>query len=203
MTRHRDRGFTLVEILLALSIGAALLVILFGGVRAGLAAWGRGEARAMALEHSRSLAQVLGRAVAGTYPYRGTLTEGIPEGVIFDGRPDRLTFVTVSPSIAPPILIAFTAVMLSRDDQGLAVRQLVLPNRERLERLAPVLVDSTVTEVRFRYLGRGDEAWKDQWDMSKEDDLPRAVEIQLSTAVGSRGVERQPALVVPVRVLVP
>jgi len=202
MTRHHDRGFTLIEILLALSIGAALLVVMFGGVRAGLAAWGRGEARAVALEHSRSLAQVLGRAVAGTYPYRGTLTEGIPEVVIFDGRPDRLTFVTVSPSIAASIPIAFTAVMLSRDDQGLAVRQLVLPNRERLERLAPVLVDSTVIEVRFRYLGQG-EAWKAQWDMSKEDNLPRAVEIQLSTAGGSRGVEQQPPLVVPLRVLTP
>lgn len=201
MTRPHNRGFTLIEILLAISIGAALLVVVFGGVRAGLAAWGRGEARAAALEHSRSLAQVLGRALAGAYPYRGTLTEGIPEGVIFDGRPDRLTFVTVSPSIAPPIPIAFTAVMLSRDDQGLALRQLVLPNLERLERLAPVLIDSTVIEVRFRYLGQGDQAWKDQWDMSKETSLPRAVEIRLAMTVGSRGVEQQPPLVVPVRVL--
>jgi general secretion pathway protein J len=202
MTRHRDRGFTLVEILLALSIGAALLVIMFGGVRTGLAAWGRGEARAMALEHSRNLAQVLGRAVAGTYPYRGALAGGTPAGIIFDGRPDRLTFVTVSPSIAPPVPIAFTAVSVSRDDGGLAVRQLVLPNLERLDRVAPVVVDSTVIGVRFRYLGEDHETWKDRWDMSKEDSLPQAVEILLTTAVGSRGVE-QPPLVVPVRVLTP
>jgi len=201
MTHHRDRGFTLVEILLALSIGAALLVIMFGGIRAGLDAWGRGEARAIALEHGRSLAQVLGQAVTGTYPYRGTLIKDTAVGIIFDGQPDRLTFVTVSPPIANPIPIAFTAVTVSRDDQGLAMRQLVLPNFERLDRVAPVLVDSSVIGVRFRYLGNN-EAWKDRWDMSKEDSLPRAVEILLVAADGSRRVE-QPPIVVPVRVLTP
>ena len=202
MTHRRDGGFTLIEILLALSIGTALLVIMFGGVRAGLSAWGRGEARAMALEHSRSLAQVLGRAVAGTYPYRGALTEGTPAGVIFDGRPDRLTFVTVSPSIPAPVPIAFTAMSVSRDEQGLTVRQLALPNLEPIDRVAPVLVDSTVIAVRFRYLGEDAGAWKDRWDMSKEDSLPRAVEILLANAVGSRGAEQSP-LVVPIRARTP
>jgi general secretion pathway protein J len=198
---HRDRGFTLVEVLLALSIGAALLVIMFGGVRAGLAAWSRGEARAIALEHGRSLEQLLGQAVRGMYPYRGTLIKDTAVGIIFDGQPDRLTFVTVSPPIAAPIPIAFSAVTVSRDDQGLSMRQLVLPNFERIDRLAPILVDSSVIGVRFRYLGE-DEAWKDRWDVSKEDSLPRAVEIQLVTADGNRRAE-QPPFVVPVRVLTP
>ena len=202
MTHRRSSGFTLIEILLALSIGAALLVVMFGGVRVGLAAWGRGEARAMALEHGRSLAQVLGGAVAGTYPYRASPVEGAPVSIIFDGQPDRLTFVTVSPSIPAPVPIAFTAMSVSRDDQGLAVRQLALPNLEPLDRVAPVLVDSTVIAVRFRYLGEDPEAWKDRWDMTKEDSLPRAVEILLATAVGSRTVE-QPPLIVPIRTLTP
>jgi len=202
MTPRRDRGFTLIEILLALSIGAALLVIMFGGVRVGLAAWSRGEARAMALEHGRSLGQVLGRAVAGTYPYQSAPTDGVPARIIFDGLPDRLTFVTVSPSIPAPAPIAFTAVSVSRDDQGLAVRQLALPNLEPLDRVAPVLIDSTVTAVRFRYLGEDSEAWKDRWDMSTETSLPRAVEIVLATASGNRGGE-PPPLVVPIRVLTP
>jgi prepilin-type N-terminal cleavage/methylation domain-containing protein len=202
MTHRRDRGFTLIEMLLALSIGAALHVVMFGGVRVGLAAWGRGEARSMALEHGRTLAQVLGRAVAGTYPYRGAPAEGVPVRIIFDGQPDRFTFVTVSPSIPAPVPITFTAVSVSRDDQGLAVRQLALPNLEPLDRVVPILVDSTVIAVRFRYLGEDTEAWKDRWDMTKEDSLPRAVEIVLATAVGGRAVE-QPPLVVPIRTFTP
>ena len=200
MTDRRARGFTLIEMLLALSIGAALLVVMFGGVRVGLAAWSRGEARAMALEHGRTLAQVLGRAVAGTYPYRGAPAVGAPVRIIFEGQPDRFTFVTLAPSIPAPILITFTAVSLSRDEQGLAVRQLPLPNLEPVDRVAPVLVDPTVIAVRFRYLG--EEDWKDRWDMTKEDSLPRAVEIVLTTAVGNRAVE-QPPLLVPIRAFTP
>jgi len=202
MTHRRSSGFTLIEILLALSIGAALLVVMFGGVRVGLAAWGRGEARAMALEHGRSLAQVLGGAVAGTYPYRASPVEGAPVSIIFDGQPDRFTFVTVSPSIPAPVPIAFTAVSVSRDDQGLAVRQLALPNFESLDRVAPVLVDSTVIAVRFRYLGEDPEAWEDRWDMTNEESLPRAVEIVLTIAVGGRAVA-QPPIVVPIQTLKP
>ena len=198
MTDRRARGFTLIEMLLALSIGAALLVVMFGGVRVGLAAWSRGEARAMALEHGRTLAQVLGRAVAGTYPYRGTPAVGAPVRIIFEGQPDRFTFVTLAPSIPAPVPIAFTAMNVSRDEQGLAVRQLPLPNLEPLDRVAPVLVDPTVIAVRFRYLGEDPEDWRDRWDMTKEDSLPRAVEIVLTTAVGHRAVE-QPPLVVPIR----
>lgn len=200
MTDRRARGFTLIEMLLALSIGAALLVAMFGGVRVGLAAWSRGEARAMTLEHGRTLAQVLGRAVAGTYPYRGAPVVGAPVRIIFEGQPDRFTFVTLAPSIPALAPITFTAVSLSRDEQGLAVRQLPLPNLEPVDRVAPVLVDPTVIAVRFRYLG--EEDWKDRWDMTKEDSLPRAVEIVLTTAVGNRAVEQSP-LLVPIRAFTP
>ena len=201
MTRRRDVGFTLIELLLALSIGAALLVVMFGAVRAGLAAWGRGEARAMALEHSRSLEHMLGRAVANAYPYR-VARVGAPGTVVFEGRPDRLTFVTVSPAIPAPMAIGFTVMSVSRDAEGLALRQLALPNLEPLDRIAPVLVDPTVTSARFRYLGEEPGAWSDRWDMAKEDTLPRAVEIILATAVGNRVVE-QPPLVVAIRTLTP
>ncbi|HKZ04459.1 MAG TPA: prepilin-type N-terminal cleavage/methylation domain-containing protein [Methylomirabilota bacterium] len=202
MTRRRANGFTLVEVLLALSIGAALLVVVFGAVRAGLAAWGRGEARAMALEHDRSLDQLLRRAVAGAFPYRGGPIKGGTSGVLFDGRPDSLTLVTASPPIPAPLPVAFTAVHVSRDERGLVVRQLALPSAEPVERVAAVVTDSAVLALRFRYLGEEADAWIDRWDMGKEDGLPRAVEIRLITTTGARVVD-QPPVVVPIRALTP
>ena len=57
--------------------------------------------------------------------------------------------------------------------------------------------------MRFRYLGEDPDAWQDRWDMSKEDRLPRAVEISMVT-VGRRGVEQpQSPLLVPIRTLTP
>lgn len=199
---RRDRGFTLLELLLALSIVAALLVIMFGGLRVGLAAWRRGEERAAVLEHGRSLAQLLERALAGTFPYLAALNASEEVRILFDGQPDRLTFVTVSPPVPAPVPVAFTAVSLSREAQGFALREQVMPNRGPLDRVAPVLVDPAVIAVRFRYLSDGPEGWQEQWDMAKEDALHRAVEITLATAAGRRAVE-QPPLTVPIRATAP
>ena len=67
------RGFTLLELLIALTIVGALLVIAFGGMRVALAAWRKGEDRAEAHQHVRSIALVLARSISATYPYTATL----------------------------------------------------------------------------------------------------------------------------------
>ena len=69
-TRARTRGFTLLELLLALGIVAVLVVIVSGGVRIGLTAWQRGEERTAKLDRARSLVVLLEHALAGAYPYR-------------------------------------------------------------------------------------------------------------------------------------
>ncbi|HKW92678.1 MAG TPA: type II secretion system protein GspJ [Methylomirabilota bacterium] len=190
-------GFTLVELLLALGIVAAVLVILFGGLRVGLGAWQRGEERTTTLDHARSVLALLERALDGASPYRFT-----PEGrqqaqILFEGAPDRLTFATFSPPFPTPTHAAFTAVSLSGDGGALAVRQQVLPNWIVPDRFEPALVDAQTRAVRFRYLGQEPEAWQDEWDMSKEDGLPRAVEITLAGRDGAR------SLVVPIRATTP
>src|SRR5439155_5634866 len=63
------RGFTLLEVLIALAIVGALLVIAFGGMRVALGAWRQGEDRAEAYQHVRGVALSLARTVGSAYPY--------------------------------------------------------------------------------------------------------------------------------------
>ena len=194
-------GFTLIEVMLALSIVAAVLVIVFGGLRVGLAAWQRGEERTAKLDHTRSLAVLLERALDGAFPYR-IAPEGEREArILFEGLPDRLTFATLSPPFPTGAPAAFTAVSLSADAAGLALRQQILPNPIELDRLRPRLVDRRTSALRFRYLGREPEAWRDTWDVRTEEGLPRAVEITLVTRAGPRGVPQM--LTVPMRAAAP
>ncbi len=202
MTQRQNRGFTVLELVIALSLVAVLLVIMFSSLRVGLMAWSRGEERAAILEHRRGVAQLLDQALAGTFPYLGAPSQGEEPRILFDGQPNRLTFVTLSPPFPAPIPMAFMAVNLSLDSQGLALRQQVLPNYGPLDRLTPVVVDPAVTAVHFRYLGDGPKAWQEHWDMSTEDTLPRAVEITLTTAAGTRRIE-QAAFILPIRAVVP
>ena len=192
------RGFTLLELLLALGIAATVLVILFGGLRVGLAAWSRGEERSAILDHDRSLVVLLEHPLAAAFPYQTASDDDQGKHILFEGRPDRLTFVTRAPALPADGPIAFTAVGLSADGPGLAVRQQPMPNRIALGRLQPVLVDRETTALRFRYLGHEPGAWQDEWDTAKEERLPRAVEITLVTRAGALRT-----LTLPIRVTTP
>ena len=196
------RGFTLVEVVLALSIAAAVLVIVFGGLRVGLAAWSKGEARAARLDHARGVIVLLERALDGAFPYRFVAPEQREPQVLFDGRPDQVTFATLAPPFPGAVPIAFTAVSLSSEETGLTLRQQVLPSPLVLDRLAPVLVDRGTAAVRFRYLGEEPGAWQEAWDMSREETIPRAVEITLVGRDGARGTAAQ-VLTVPIRAAMP
>jgi general secretion pathway protein J len=200
-TRARATGFTLLELLLALGIVAILLVIVSGGLRIGLTAWQRGEERTAKLDRARGLVVLLEHALAGAFPYRVTTETEQELRILFEGRPDRLTFATLSPPLPMGPTTAFSAVRLTADEGGLALRQQVLPNRIVLDRLDPMLVDAHTTAVRFRYLGLEPESWQDAWDITKEETLPRAVEITLVTGVGARSAQQ--ILTVPIQVTRP
>ena len=199
---ERGRGFTLIEVALALSIAAAVLVIVFGGLRVGLAAWGKGEARAARLDHARGVLVLLERALDGAFPYRFVPAERREARVLFAGRPDQLTFATLAPPFPGAVPIAFTAVSLSSEETGLALRQQVLPSPLAFDRLPPVLVDGETAAVRFRYLGETPGAWQEEWDMGREETIPRAIEITLVGRGNPRGAAAH-VVTVPIRAAMP
>ena len=204
MTLSRQRGFTLVEVVLALTIVATLLVVMFGGLRVGLAAWQRGDERAEILDRTRSITQVVTRTLGGAHPYMTSAQGREAPRLLFEGAPDRVAFVTAVPPFPTAAPIAFTAVTLSQDAgpvPGLALRQKPLPNEKPFDRgLQPALVEGTVSDVQFRYQRESDRAWTERWDAAQEKALPLAVEITLTTVQAGRSAPQPPLIVsLPVR----
>ena len=197
-TRRGQLGFTLIELILALTIVATLLAVTFAGLRVGLGAWRRGEARAETQQHVRSLFSVLARTVGGAYPYQAAPGPDNTQPVIlFQGESDRVALVTTMPPFPLPVPAAFAAVTLAMEDAeppGLAVRQKLLPNDDPFEALRPLLLDVAVTAARFRYLRAGG-AWEERWDAVAEQALPRAVEISLTTRLDGRTIDHPPVTI--------
>lgn len=194
MSGRRGSGFTLIEVVIALSLVAALLAITFGGLRVGLAAWRQGDARAEHLQRGRSLNQLLVRAVGGAHPYQVEAAGEEPAPPAFAGEPDRLAFVTSRPPVPLAAPIAFTAVTVSQEETRLTIREGALPSRSPFAGLLPVLVDPSIVGLRFRYLRGEDRTWAERWDGAVEHALPAAVEITLP---------EQPPLVVAIQVVTP
>jgi general secretion pathway protein J len=185
---RRARGFTLLEVLIALSIVGLLLTIAFSGLRVATAAWRQGEDRVEAHQHVRALALTLSRGLGAAYPYRGSKTIAPDIVTLFDGAADRVAFVTQTAPFPLPAPVAFTAVVVTLEPgegRGLVVRERALPNQEPFDKAEIVMQDPAVTALTFKYLDDGGQ-WTDTWDGTQTRTIPRAVQIQLSATLGGR-----------------
>jgi general secretion pathway protein J len=197
----RTAGFTLLELVIALSIVGALLAIAFGGLRMAIAAWTQGENRAEAQQHTRGITQIIGHAVGAAYPYRGAFGEGPEKRMLFRGAEDRLEFVTQAVPFPAGVAAAFSAVVIAVEDdaqgRALVVRQRVLPNREPFAEAAVVLRDPSIHGLELRYfVSEGN--WAETWDAEAQQRLPPAISIRLSTSRDGR-LEPLPPITVSLR----
>ena len=180
----RTAGFTLLELLIALSIVGVLLAIAFGGLRMGIMAWTRGEDRAEIQQHDRGLSQILLRTIGSAYPFKGAPGEAPETRLLFQGEEHRLELVSQTPVFPSSARAAFTAVVISLEDdaqgRALVVRQQVLPNRSPFTKAAVVLRDPTIQSLELKYLN-AEGSWSDSWDADNEKTLPSAIRVKFST----------------------
>jgi prepilin-type N-terminal cleavage/methylation domain-containing protein len=195
--RRDARGFTLIELIIALSIVASLLLVAFGGLRMAVAAWRRGDERIEAQQHTRSLTVTLARTLGAAYPYREARREGETSVLLFKGDAESVEFVTLASPFPTPVPVAFTAVVIEignvGERRGLVVRQRILPNRDPFTAAAIAVEDPAIEAIELSYLGDG--GWQSEWDAEAQGGLPRAIKLALGAPApdGSRPV---PALTV-------
>jgi general secretion pathway protein J len=200
--RRNERGFTLLELLMALAIVGALVVIAFGGVRIALGAWRQGEERAEAYQHLRAVALTLGRSVGAAYPYNAPRSDTPSAVLLFGGTAASLEFVTQTAPFPASIPVAFTAVVIelstTGEQRGLVIRQRALPNRNPFTDAVVVFNDPALTELTFDFLDESG-AWQDTWDVETQKRLPKAVRVSVGGTINGRAQALLP-LTVPLRV---
>ena len=190
MGRLSQRGFTLLEVLLATVLLAAGLAIAFATLRAATATAQRGEQLAQRSEHMRAVEGFLRRRIAATRPIAFGVDQQTGTVRRFEGDDRHMRFVADLPDYlgrGGPYLHELNIV----DGPGgrrLEVAFTLVLGAETIAEAQPrppeLLAD--VQDARFRYRGLdadnriGD--WQERWQTP--DRLPLQVEITLRDARG-------------------
>lgn len=188
--RHRA-GFTLLELLVALALLAALTVILMSALEFGTQVWRRDDGAAADLAVAyRTLQNNIERAL----PIPERVEQSNAAFMAFDGTADALTLVVANPGRVG--LLGDTVLRLERNGgNGAAFLGILWAPYDPKQRLAIDAFNETlmllpdVRAVSFRYFGTRDEdggppRWSDTWRAQSR--LPRVITIDLETADGRK-----------------
>ena len=191
-TISRQVGFTLIEVMLALTLFALLGTILYGAISLGHRAVEKTEASFEKNQKLRSAVDLLGTYIRSSYPYR--LSPQDPT-LFYSGEETELSFVS--------------AVSLTMGGRGLAKIHLSWDGQDdgagvlQVEEQVPVRVSDDsggytnsivltdqIAGFRLTYLDPQNEKqdWVERWDPAERKTLPRAVRLNFRVH-GDREVE--------------
>lgn len=181
--RAAARGFTLLELLVALTLMSMLVVMLFAGLRFGARVWDGGAAHSERIAEVRLAQEFLRRQLEQARP--GALADDDPaDDARFEGGRDRLRFLAPWPTRAAAAQLYLHELYLSDSGSGADLVVTLVPYRPGEERPAEPRITTLVRDVAeatFRYYGADDEddppAWHGDWQ--ERSDLPALVQMRL------------------------
>ena len=183
-------GFTLVEVVLALTIFALMGAILYGAFSLGHKAVEKAQGVFEKNQELRSFGDLLGSYIRSAYAYRATPQD---PAIYFDGEEGQMNFVSAYSLAMGGRGMAMIRISWQGADDGKGALSLSeeLPVRLGEEGGAggqrnSVELREAVRELRFAYLDpqSGGELWEERWDATERKMLPRAVRLTYRTEAG-------------------
>ena len=184
---RRTAGFTLVELLLAITLMSILLGLTYSGLRAATRSSQRGELLLAAGGELRASHQFIRRQLNQMLPLPYAVTEGAEElRIVFEGDARHIQYVAPMPGYlgagGPQVQLI---EVVNADDGELLIQfsHALLQGFEesRLYDRDPVILLDGVSSAGFEFLSRDEEGeligWTTSWD--QQDTLPVAVRLDL------------------------
>lgn len=174
MRTQQQKAFTLIETLVALTLMSLLIMVLFGGFRAGVRSWQASETYIADAEEPRQLSALLYRHLGQTVPliFGGA---GVIQDVAFEGNAERIRYAA---PLAMSVGDAYYLIEIVNNYQGLGgIWIRFAPLSEQVQN-ASVLETaeyqqiSTDWSVRFSYFD--DENWSEYAPRGR---LPKLVSV--------------------------
>lgn len=199
-------GFTLVEVMLAVTILSLVIIAVYSTWSAALMAWRRGSNATEVFQRQRIVIDTLTELAQSTVYFAASPSLYAVIGASKPGWGDSVSFVTASDVALPPseaIAAGMRRVTISMEQDEYGRKYLAIVNAPAVSanesnttstttvQLQAHVLSMDVTGFSVRYLNPGDGAWYDQWEETAL--IPSAMEF--TVAFGREG-DRVPPVVV-------
>ena len=183
----RAAGFTLVELLLAITLMSILLGLTYSGLRAATKSSARGEEILAAGGELRAAHQFVRRQLNQMLPLPFAATDDAQETrIVFEGNANRIQYVAPMPGYlgAGGPQVQLLEITHGNDGGILQFSNALLQGfeQQRLYDRDPVILLEAVESAGFEFLGRDEDGeltgWTSMWDQT--DRLPVAVRLNIS-----------------------
>ena len=200
-TFHRSRdnfvtttGFTLLEVIVTLTILGFILLIISGAFRLGLSAWERGESTREESQKVRAISRLVCQQIKSSVPYKIKTQKAEGDYLGFEGKPHSLKFVSALPIKARQPQGFVYAIYEFREGGNEGGRLVYYEQRvlnkdffeEKPDEELGVSLYEGISDVRFEYFRREDpdknwtEGWVEEWNAKDEKELPQALKMTIT-----------------------
>lgn len=200
-------AFTLVEVMVTLTILGFVLLMVFGVFRLGLSAWEKGESIKEDYQRTRIASQLLSQQMKSAVPYKIKSQKAEGDFLAFEGKAHSLKFVSaLSLKSRKASGLVYVVYEFQEGDAGgrflISERKAMNKNfmDEQPSEEAKVSFFEGLAEVRFEYYQDEDPeknragGWVEEWDAKEEKELPRALRMSLFFGKDDKKSEEWPVL---------
>jgi len=190
------RGFTLVELLIAITLSIVIFIILLAAMRLGYKSQATGAERSEQAQKVRIICDRIAWLLRGTYPFYFKKLD--KQKLFFEGKSEQAGFVTSSVDTygsGPEDQGGLKWVSIFTDKEGLKMREKVYFLEDVFDDSGGkiYLLDPDVNKIAFEYLdipeGETQGSWVSEWDPEDKETLPAAVKVQMTMERGGKKIE--------------
>ena len=189
MSTDQAKGFTLIEVLIAMTLLSIMVVLLFGSLKICADSWEKGESKIAEVNEIAVVYNFFQRHLSVAQPLWNDLSEDGERTFAFQGKAQSLQFVSAFPASAGRSGLQLFSLDLQNEDNHQVINVTITPFFPVVEgeewHKEEVTLIKDVTEFTMAYYGSdgGDsEVWQDQW--LDRDVLPRLVKINIELENG-------------------
>lgn len=191
--RRAQQGFTLLEVVLALVLLAAMLAMAWGGLGFALRGWDTGESKGRRAVDLQLAQNFLRRELAEVFPMRWK--DPAKLRVAFEGDGKALRFVSTRAAGASSGGLALVGLELVQGaeprEKNLVMRRALADDKATdfspLAAAEPTLLVANVEAIEFSYFGSENDfnepRWNAEWTFAGR--IPQLVRLQVKTADGT------------------